>query len=303
MPNGLIDLLGTLPVELVITYAWTKVLTMRSVRLFWCVWAVSFAIFCPIRSALPAEVRLAVMVFYSVVLPLVMSTGRLSRRLFAIALVDAVIFASELAGSAVWFALVHLPIIDYDAIRAHLPEYALTHLIHFLLVISLLSGVRAFVNRRVGAGEDYGLRLFMWFPMVQVVLLSLMAGINQYAIPYEAEEGFYFGLGILALACVAVDALLFRSMERYKSSRCDGQRAKLLEEELGQCLAQYDDAVEEIERTSQFRHDFRNQLHVVSVMAARGESQEALEHLALLENRVRSASPTLQEKHHLEARS
>lgn len=281
----LLDMLGVLPVEVVVTYAYTKMLRFRSDRVFWTVRMSLIVLLCYFRSAMDPGVRMAVGAAITIFLPLLLSQDKLSSRVFVIVLVNVVLAIAEIAGAALWLALSGTPLVDQDtfAFSSGVADYWTVRLVHLLLAIMLLSGLYA-VLRRFSASEQEGMRFFVVLPLTQVVLLSVSLAIMQY-LPHQSDL-FNYGNLVLAAVCVVVDCFLFVSMGRYGMRQRSEQRAALLQCELDDYLHEYRVVVEDMEAVARLRHDLRNQLQVATELAEDGKSEEALNLLADMKSAV-----------------
>ena len=142
---------------------------------------------------------------------------------------------------------------------------------------ALFAALRLALQRGESAGS-MNLRLFLWFPVVQALLLTvpLIAGV--YA--RLGSSVLFYGMSVLAIGCFVVDAMLFASMDRYARKRHEDQRAALLQGQLDACLAQCNAFVLEVEQTARMRHDVRNQAHAAMALAERGDYVRARDHIS-----------------------
>ena len=221
--------------------------------------------------------RFAYLVFTGGVLPFLMADERPARKVFVIALMNVAIMIAEVLGTALWYGMTGIDIIDYDNTRAHLGEFAIMHAVHLVLMIALFAALRLALQRGESAGS-MNLRLFLWFPVVQALLLTvpLIAGV--YA--RLGSSVLFYGMSVLAIGCFVVDAMLFASMDRYARKRHEDQRAALLQGQLDACLAQCNAFVLEVEQTARMRHDVRNQAHAAMALAERGDYVRARDHIS-----------------------
>ena len=66
-------------------------------------------------------------VFWEAMLPFLMADERPARKVFVIALMNVAIMIAEVLGTALWYGMTGIDIIDYDNTRAHLGEFAIMH--------------------------------------------------------------------------------------------------------------------------------------------------------------------------------
>ena len=247
LSNTMLDVLGTAPVEAVIIYTWSRVLHMRNRAAFYLLMSSCMLVVVLTRGDAGTGMRFAYLVFTGGVLPFLMADERPARKVFVIALMNVAIMIAEVLGTALWYGMTGIDIIDYDNTRAHLGEFAIMHAAHLVLLIALFAALRLALHRGESAGS-MNLRLFLWFPVVQALLLTvpLIAGV--YA--RLGSSVLFYGMSVLAIGCFVVDAMLFASMDRYARKRHEDQRAALLQGQLDACLAQCNAFVLEVEQTA-----------------------------------------------------
>ena len=277
LSNTMLDVLGTAPVEAVIIYTWSRVLHMRNRAAFYLLMSSCMLVVVLTRGDAGTGMRFAYLVFTGGVLPFLMADERPARKVFVIALMNVAIMIAEVLGTALWYGMTGIDIIDYDNTRAHLGEFAIMHAVHLVLMIALIAALRLALKRGESAGS-MNLRLFLWFPVVQALLLTvpLIAGV--YA--RLGSSVLFYGMSVLAIGCFVVDAMLFASMDRYARKRHEDQRAALLQGQLDACLAQCNAFVLEVEQTARMRHDVRNQAHAAMALAERGDYVRARDHIS-----------------------
>ena len=268
--------MGAVPADILIAFAWTRVLRMRSNVLFW-VCLIPLFLFVLIRNEVGLGVRLAALLVWSWLVPFALSTDRPMRKLLVIALVNVIVIVSEAVAIALWYLMTGLDVLDYRATWGNPGAFALTHIVHLVVMAALFWGLSRVLNR-FDRNEAGALNGFAWFPLMQaaMLILAFTAGI----LLHRGSNVLYFGISILALLCFATDLLLFVSAGRYARKRCEDQRAALLQQQLEGYLGLCGAFVVEIERMAQMRHDARNQAQVVIALAECGEFDTARSHLA-----------------------
>lgn len=281
----MLDVLGVLPMEAVFTYALTKLLPMRNVKLFWLARFGLVLLVVPIRSLLPFWVRAVFGLVASFILPVALSKGPLPRRAFVGVLVNIVLFVAEILGAGLWIALTGSSTADYDACRANLPAFFFMHAMHLVVLVALMAALKTALDRFLRGEIERSVRFFVWFPTMQVALISIALVFQTFLL--NETESLYYGSCILAVACLAVDALLFVSMERFGAKQIEEERAALLQRQLDGYLEQYNQVVADIEEAARIRHDARNQLQVVGMLAQEGEVQRARCQVAQILQRLR----------------
>lgn len=275
--NTLLDFFGVMPGELVICYAWTKMLHMRSNKAFWVAMVCAMFLILTTRSYAGSELRLVNLVLSYGVLPFIMSDDKPIRKVFSIAFVNIVVMIAEVAGFVIWYALTNLDTFDYASSWAHLGEYALVHAAHICILAVLFSGLYAALHRDARDMAE-SLRLFVLFPIMQTVLIALPLAVTVYL--HRGSGMLYYGAAALVLICLIADFALFRSIERFGRKQSEDQRANMLQQQLSEYLASYDRIVGEVERTAYLRHDLRNQAQTVLLLSEKGDTEQARAHLA-----------------------
>ena len=275
--NVMLDFAGTFLVEIVICYAWVKLLHIKNARLFAIVYlgCLYGAVF--LRNVVPTEARFIWLICFYVAWPFIMSADGPARKFFVVALVNIAIMMAEVLGSAFWIALTGLNRLDYDVARANLGAFFLTHAAHLFLLILLLLLLNQILSKGESEEENRGFRYFLWFPVTQALLVGLLLAIRQYLLP-DSVELQYISCALMTLFAVA-NALMFLSMRSYSQKTREGQRASLLQGQLDEYLAEYKTLVGEVERASKLRHDLRNQVQLVKALAERGDYDAARDHV------------------------
>lgn len=115
MPDGLLDIIGVAPTQLILGYATTHLMPMRHTRLYWAVMLAICAGLLPIHPPPFFRILGSVAMF---ALPVFLYEGPVGRRLLATVSIVVCMMAVELAADTLWVALTGAPIGDYDAARA-----------------------------------------------------------------------------------------------------------------------------------------------------------------------------------------
>ena len=272
-----VEVVGMVASDLLIAYAWTRLLHMRSNVLFWLLLLPFMAFAISMRSEVGAGLRLLFLFIGYGLLPFLLSVDRPSRKLLAIALVNVVVVIAEAVSIGGWYLMTGLDIMGQHEAVGHAGAFALTHVVHLAALAALFVALRAMLAR-IDREQTHGLRSFALFPIVQAAMLVLLLAAGIYL--RQGSNVLYFGAAALSLVCLATDAALFASMGRYVRKRCEDQRATLLQRQLDDYLARCDAFVVETERSAKLRHDARNQAHTAMALADQGEFLRAREHLA-----------------------
>lgn len=277
-------------------YAVTRMLTMRSLGWFWAVRLVGIVAITATRSYIPPAFIMPLALLLYVGVTLAFSRGPLVRRLVVASLMLVVMLVAEVIGTAYWFANTGLPVGSYDDVRAHIDVFAAMHLLHFVVLLALVSSLELLVKRVFSKTEsNCGVSTVFYaiVPFLQIPFLFVALAMQRYVLPESA--GLYGGNLLLFAAFLLADVALFWSLGRSRDQALANQRADVLAEELERSLATYGKVVDSLQNTSRLRHDFRNQAQVVLALAEEGRYQEAREHvadLAALVQNVHDEAPT-----------
>ena len=290
MSDSLLDVLATVPSELLMVYAMTRLLAIGRPRLFWGVQVVLMVLMAATRTLLPAPVRMVYGVVANVVLPVAFSRGAPGRRVLVAVLSYVVLLVAEAFCLIPWVLMTGLPVPsdDYAVVRSHLPAFVTMHVLHLMVLAVLLGGLERLVGR-VFAGPralERSMPLYAVVPLLQVPLLFVALGLKQYLLPQV--EGLFAGNAVLAVACAAADVALFWSLASLRDKVFAEQRAAVLDERLDAELASYASLAARLAQTSRLRHDFRNQAQVVLALAP-DRPRDARAHVAELRLLVQAA--------------
>lgn len=281
MSDALIDIVGVVPAQMVLAYAFTRLLVIRHVRVYMVLQLVLTLTVAVFRSGMPPGFRLGLTLAFAL-LPFAMSQGGVSRRLLVVVLAHIVLFFAEVPSSVAWVAMTGTPIASYDAVREHFGAFAATHAVHLALLVLLLVVLHMLLDRSSSDKWRRSARLLVAFSLIQMLSMNLAI-----LLPLElgnASGEFYAGCLALSLLCLAVDVALFIALDRFANKRKEDQRADMLEDRLDRYLEQCHSVVDAIERTLQLRHDVRNQAQVAYALANQGRCAEAREHIRLLQS-------------------
>lgn len=148
------------------------------------------------------------------------------------------------------------------------------------IVIVVAIAVVALVLRNRHAHTTPAYWAFALFPLMQAVLLLLgYWTVTRYC---AGNPHLLYVCIMLALLCVAADAVVMLSVVRVRKRARDEARARRLRTQLDEYLEEYQVTVENIESTARMRHDLRNQVQIVNALAQRGEFDLAQHHIAAM---------------------
>ena len=292
MPDIVIDLVFDLPGGLAFVYFFTKLLPMRHAPAYMVVRLLLFPFMVNIGYLfLNAWVAIAVVAIVTVVLPFLWFVGRPWLKAATVLAANAIETVVGLASEGVWSLAVGRAIpADFEPVRAlvwsNVPAYLFGKVAYIILIVLLLSALRALVRRNSEAGTAK-LWLFAGFLAAQLVQFFLMGLIT--ANVDASPQNFYGPAFVLGVICVVADMLLFFSMERYGQKELEEERARLLQQQLDDYLDRCSSVVGSIEGISKLRHDLRNQMQVIIALAERGDKERARKQLSLMMERVEAA--------------
>ncbi|WP_080800222.1 hypothetical protein [Arabiibacter massiliensis] len=275
--SAVAGVIGTFASDILITYAWIRLLHMRSNVLFLILLAPFMLFVLAARNEIGATVRLLFLIMGSGVIPFAVATDGVLRRLLVVALVNVCIIVAELVSISSWYLMTGLEAIEFSSAWSNLGAYTFTHVMHLIILAVLFAAIDATL-KRFDSDQAQGLQNFVWFPVAQALMLALALACGVYL--RQGSDVLYFGTAVLSLLCLAADFALMTSAGRFARKRREDQRAALLQQHLDECLAQCDTFVEEAERTAKMRHDVRNQAHAALALAERGDLVRAREHVA-----------------------
>ena len=280
MPDALIEVLSTLPLQVAIAWGFTRVLPMRHAPLFVVVdVAVVTALSVVDVGLVDVWVGLALLFAVGFVLPFFLYQG--SRLMRAVVVVAANVCDNLVHGAvfAVWAALMRAPVPDdmdlyYEAARASTATFAVAHVVGILVAIGLFLLLSAAMHRfRGDAAPSHGWISF-GFLLTQVALVVESLIVLAF---FEVSTEMALSLCLLLVGCLGTDWVLLGGMSRYERLLLERARGDVLERQLESSLASYGAVVTEMERTGRVRHDLRNHLQAVEGLAASGQVDRALD--------------------------
>lgn len=271
----LIEALAVFPVEIVLTYMMTLMLTMRSNAVFWLVRMGLSSVSILARPFLGEPLHMAMALFLYLVLPVLCARDSLARRLFVVVAIYIVMAVSEVAGMLMWSALTGLALSGPGDMAVYTAQYWLVRVLHLMLTTFLLMALHVLIRRISGEDYERGMASVVALPAVEVVLFAVVIQ----AFQYVPEESYTLTLisAVLTIACVGVDAYLLLAVERYGKKRRSERQARALAMQLDDYLERYASVVEGVGAVARLRHDVRNQLQVIGDLTSRGEYEKARE--------------------------
>lgn len=293
MPE-IIYLMGPMPVEVVITYAYSKLLDMRSVPAFFAIRLGFCLLLVFTREALPPSLRMGTAIALYMLIPLFCSKGAFARRAMVALLAGVLISIAEIAGALPWVMLTGSTVANLQLAQQFAGEFWFMHLFHILVVTTLFFALYALLGRVAKSESECddgrGILLFSAFPLTQLLLLSAGLAMNQYLLVQSVP--FFWVLFALCFVCLVMDFLLFAMLDNYNKRQLAAQRAQLLQEQFDRSLAQYSAVAQGVMEVSKARHDLRNHLQVVRTLSEKGAFDKASAYLTDVKAQVDASVAT-----------
>lgn len=299
--NIVVDLVGYLPVQILYGYAMTRLLDIPRPALFVVAYSICSFLVVPFSSLIG-------MPLFGLMEALLCATPALlarDRALHCVIIVASSIVAVAIAYLAfllLWMLVADDPF-SYQEKYARLAGYAVASGLHLIVLDALFVLLRRAqsrwltpeVKRYTGEGTKY----FIWFPLLQVpFLLIALIGIGTAA---AWNPLLVVGVLLMGVFFLVSDLVLFRAIDDFVLEQFEALRIEVLERQLDEELKLFDDLSALLENSAQLRHDLRNHLQIIEMLASRGESDAAREHvrnlLGEIENMdARDASVILRSK-------
>lgn len=272
MPLNLISVLST---QVAFAYACVRMLDFKHplwfmvAQLIW------------ISSAIPVRAfNLGIGTIYGLavtLMPLVVARDPVPRRVFVTVCCVIALIVTEMPASIIWNVLTGVSLSDYRVILEHLPEYVFVSLLHAIMIMVLCALVELGMNRFVGKESDTSIKVFLWFALVQMLLMFALQCVLVDSLMQSwvvVEYGSF-----AAVICVVVDVAMFILFAWFSEKEKTEKRAALMKEQFEAYLRDYETIAQALEGTAKMRHDLRNHIQVVYALINRGDFDEASRHL------------------------
>ena len=306
--NIIVELVGAVPIQILYGYAMTRLLDIPRPALFMTAYSVFALVVDPLSSRFSMPFFVIVQILLCAVPALFARDRPLHRAVVVASSIVAAIIA-YLACLLLWMLVADDPF-SYQEKYTRLASYAVASGLHLILLDVLFVMLRRAqsqwltpeVKRYTGEGTKY----FIWFPLLQVpFLLIALIGIGTAAV--------WSPLLVVSVLLMGVffpvsDLALFRAIDDFVLERFEALRIEALEHQLNDELQLFDDLSTLLENSAQLRHDLRNHLQIIEMLASRGEFDAAREHVRDLLGEIesmdaRDASVVLRSKAALSAAS
>lgn len=286
--NIVVDLVGYLPVQILYGYVMTRLLDIPRPALFVVAYSICSFLVVPFSSLIG-------MPLFGLMEALLCATPALlarDRALHCVIIVASSIVAVAIAYLAfllLWMLVADDPF-SYQEKYARLAGYAVASGLHLIVLDALFVLLRRAqsrwltpeVKRYIGEGTKY----FIWFPLFQVpFLLIALIGIGTAA---AWNPLLVVGALLMSVFFLVSDLVLFRAIDDFVLEQFEALRIEVLERQLDEELKLFDDLSALLENSAQLRHDLRNHLQIIEMLASRGESDAAREHVRNLLGEIES---------------
>ena len=286
--NIIVELVGAVPIQILYGYAMTRLLDIPRPALFMTAYSVFALVVDPLSSRFSMPFFAMVQILLCAAPALFARDRPLHRAIVVASSIVAAIIA-YLACLLLWMLVVDDPF-SYQEKYTRLASYAVASGLHLILLDVLFVMLRRAqsqwltpeVKRYTGGGTKY----FIWFPLLQVpFLLIALIEIGTAAVWSPLLVVSVLLMGVFFLVS---DLALFRAIDDFVLERFEALRIEALERQLNDELQLFDDLSTLLENSAQLRHDLRNHLQIIEMLASRGEFDAAREHVRDLLGEIES---------------
>lgn len=286
--NIIVELVGAVPIQILYGYAMTRLLDIPRPALFMTAYSVFALVVDPLSSrfSMPFFVMVQILLCAA---PALFARDRPLHRAIVVASSIVAAIIAYLACLLLWMLVADDPF-SYQEKYTRLASYAVVSGLHLILLDALFVMLRRAqsqwltpeVKRYTGEGTKY----FIWFPLLQVpFLLIALIGIGTAAVWSPLLVVSVLLMGVFFLVS---DLALFRAIDDFVLERFEALRIEVLEHQLDEELKLFDDLSVVLGSSAQLRHDLRNHLQIIEILASRGEFDTAREHVRNLLGEIES---------------
>lgn len=277
--NIIVELVGAVPIQILYGYAMTRLLDIPRPALF----VTAYSVFALVVDPLSSRFSMPFFVMVQILLcaaPALFARDRPLHRAIVVASSIVAAIIAYLACLLLWMLVADDPF-SYQEKYTRLASYAVASGLYLILLDALFVLLRRAqsrwltpeVKRYTGEGTKY----FIWFPLLQVpFLLIALIGIGAAAVWSPLLVVSVLLMGVFFLVS---DLALFRAIDDFVLERFEALRIEALEHQLNEELKLFDDLSVVLENSAQLRHDLRNHLQIIEMLASRGEFDTAREHV------------------------
>ncbi|MCI9262856.1 hypothetical protein [uncultured Adlercreutzia sp.] len=281
--NLFVNVICGFPVSVVYYWCVQRILPPRSKKVYWAAAVAAMILTQFLKPVLTPFARMGLGLMGSLAVPFFCLRGSVVRRVLVCLASMLLQFAAEVVCAIVWVSLTGLQLMDNALALAHASAFVAAMIVGQMIVQPLLlTGLRWVCNRVLPEkGEVSSSRWtarFILFPALQMVFFYIVM-----TLCFDAGQDSLGQLVVvfsLFVLCAMVDAVLFVQMGRWARKREADIEAALLEERLAAYLQDLEVTQRLLTDTAQLRHDLRNHVAVVQLLAARGDYAEAKAYLS-----------------------
>lgn len=277
--NIIVELVGAVPIQILYGYAMTRLLDIPRPALFMTTYSVFTLVVDPLSSrfSMPFFVMVQILLCAA---PALFARDRPLHRAIVVASSIVAAIIAYLACLLLWMLVADDPF-SYQEKYTRLASYAVVSGLHLILLDVLFVLLRRAqsrwltpeVKRYTGEGTKY----FIWFPLLQVpFLLIALIGIGTAAV---WSPLLVVGVMLMGVFFLVSDLALLRAIDDFVLERFEALRIEALEHQLNEELKLFDNLSVVLENSAQLRHDLRNHLQIIEMLASRGEFDTAREHV------------------------
>lgn len=286
--NIVVDLVGYLPVQILYGYVMTRLLDIPRPALFVVAYSICSFLVVPFSSLIGMPLFGLVEALLCAT-PALFARDRVLHRAIIVASSIVAVTVAYLAFLLFWMLVADDPL-SYQEKYTRLAGYAVASGLHLIVLDALFVLLRRAqsrwltpeVKRYIGEGTKY----FIWFPLLQVpFLLIALIGIGTAA---AWNPLLVVGVLLMGVFFLVSDLVLFRTIDDFVLERFEALRIEALERQLDEELKLFDDLSALLENSAQLRHDLRNHLQIIEMLASRGEFDAAREHVRNLLGEIES---------------
>ena len=286
--NIIVELVGAVPIQILYGYAMTRLLDIPRPALFVTVYSVFALVVDPLSSrfSMPFFVMVQILLCAA---PALFARDRPLHRAIVVASSIVAAIIAYLACLLLWMLVADDPF-SYQEKYTRLASYAVASGLHLILLDALFVLLRRAQSRwltpEVKRYTGEGTKHFIWFPLLQVpFLLIALIGIGTAAV---WSPLLVVGVMLMGIFFLVSDLALFRAIDDFVLERFEALRIEALEHQLNEELKLFDDLSVVLGSSAQLRHDLRNHLQIIEMLASRGEFDTAREHVRNLLGEIES---------------
>lgn len=269
--------LGTVFVDIAVTFGFLLVLPARRPRLFVALRLAATLTIAFLRASFPGIGTLDLI--SCALLVLWLGRGPLRVRLLGMALGFMPMILGEALGTALWIAATGMQSGTYEGAVLHPWVMLLVKLAFVVEELACSYVIGRLLSRALeGEGARRVVALFLVLPVAQSVLLVELLNMQLYE--QGSDQLFSWGIFLSATLFLLTDLLALRYLEEARSAVLSKARARLMERRLREYLDRYEEITSASASVARLRHDARNHLQVVTALVSREAWDEARDYVS-----------------------